>query len=224
MRALVYACGIVLVLMASSVATITAADRSTHVAKVSPEGPPRPVRPKLSIGDSASTMSAEAETAHATPGTFSADAFQHDLFTGAATAEIPIVVPAGAAGIAPKIALRYSSSAVDELGERDQAQSAGLGWLLDVGGFILRDLKNSTTTNDDTFKLVFGGGVHDLVLVDDAQRVYHTKDEAFLKIQYFGEPDDYWVLTTKDGIQHRFGYTADGKAVTRGTEDRKSVV
>src|SRR5204863_1840637 len=118
-----------------------------------------------------------AETAGATPGTFSVDAFQNDLFTGAATAEIPIVVPAGAAGVAPKIALRYSSGAVDELGERDQAQSAGLGWLLDVGGFILRDIKNSTATSDDTFKLVFGGGVHDLAPVHGAQRPHHTKDQ-----------------------------------------------
>ena len=113
------------------------------------------------------TLSGSLESS-GTPGTFSADTFQNDLFTGAATAEIPIVVPAGTAGVAPKIALRYSSSAVDELPERDQAQSAGLGWILDVGGFILRDLKNSTATTDDTFKLVFGSVVYDLVLVDGA--------------------------------------------------------
>ncbi|PYN56685.1 MAG: hypothetical protein DMD94_06785 [Candidatus Rokuibacteriota bacterium] len=230
MRALVRTCGIVLVLVACSFASSRAAsddlvvsiapssDQPPPIAKIAPESTSRAGRPKSPIDDRASTMTAAAETAGTTPGTFSVDAFQNDLFTGAATAEIPIVVPAGAAGVAPKIALRYSSGAVDELGERDQAQSAGLGWLLDVGGFILRDIKNSTATSDDTFKLVFGGGVHDLVLVDGAQRLYHTKDEAFLKIQYFTEPDDYWVLTTKDGIQHRFGYTADGKAVTRGTD------
>src|SRR5882672_3164069 len=229
MGALVRASGIVFVLVACSfasseasssdaVAAIAASDRSIRFAKLSPEASSRPAKPKLPTDDRASTMTAAAESAGATPGTFSADAFQNDLFTGAATAEIPIVVPAGAAGIAPKIALHYSSSAVDELGEHDQAQSAGLGWLLDVGGFILRDLKGSTATSDDTFKLAFAGGVHDLVLVDAAQRIYHTKDEVFLKIQYFAEPDDYWVLTTKDGIQHRFGYTADSKAVTRGTD------
>src|SRR6266850_530519 len=219
MRALVRACGIGFVLVACSFSSARASNSDeVALAKISPEAPPRPARPRPPVDERASTMTASPETAGATPGTFSADAFQNDLFTGAAAAEIPIVVPAGAAGIAPKIALHYSSSAVDELGEHDQAQSAGLGWLLDIGGFVLRDLKNSTTASDDTFKLAFGGGVHDLVLVDGAQRVYHTKDEAFLKIQYFTEPDDYWVLKTKDGIQHRFGYTADSKAVTRGTD------
>ena len=148
--------------------------------------------------------------------TFSVDAFQTDLFTGAATAEIPIVVPPGAAGVAPKIALRYSSAVTDQVGS-DQAEWTGLGWNLDVGGFILRDTKGTTDPNDDTFKLVFGGVSYDLVLVDSGQKIYHTKDETFWKLQW-NQSSDYWTLTTKDGTVHRFGYNADSKALAVGQD------
>src|SRR2546430_17696694 len=69
--------------------------------------------------------------------TFTADALQTDLFTGAATAQIPIAVPSGTAGTAPQIVLRYNSGTVDELGPLDQGQGTGLGWTLDIGGLSL---------------------------------------------------------------------------------------
>src|SRR5439155_9126998 len=53
--------------------------------------------------------------------------------------------------------------------------------------------------------------------IDATQNIYHTKDETFLKIQYF-PASDYWVLTTKDGTQHRLGYNTDSKAITRGQD------
>jgi YD repeat-containing protein len=139
------------------------------------------------------------------------------MFTGAATAEIPIIVPPGTAGAAPKIRLRYSSVTVDELGPRDQGQWTGLGWTLDAGGFILRDTKNTTELSDDTFRLVFGGTTHDLVLVDGSQNYYHTKDETFWRLQYNASADQ-WTLWTKDGTQHHFGYASGSKAITRGQD------
>ena len=150
-------------------------------------------------------------------GTFSVQAFQTDLFTGAATAEIPIVVPPGAAGIAPKIVLRYNSTVVDEIDVREQGQGSGLGWTLDVGGFVLRDTKNTTSPGDDTFKVVFGGATYDLVLIDAGQNIYHTKDETFWKLQY-NQTSDYWTLTTKDGTVHRFGFNTDSKAIGLGQD------
>ncbi len=149
------------------------------------------------------------------PGTFNVAAFQTDPFTGASTYQIPIVTPVAAGGVTPKISLRYNSGTVEDLDSLSQGQMTGLGWTLDSGGFILRDLKGTTTTTDDTFKLAFGGLAYDLVLIDSVQRIYHTKDETFAKIQYFGT-GDYWVLTTKDGTQHRFGNNTDSKAITRG--------
>jgi RHS repeat-associated protein len=149
--------------------------------------------------------------------TLAVDAFQTDLFTGAATGEIPIRVPPGAAGTAPKIALRYNSSTVDELRPREQGQGTGLGWTLDVGGFVLRDTKLTTSPDDDHFTLVFGGVSHDLVLIDASQNIYHTKDETFLRLQYHRQAD-YWTLTTKDGTVHRFGFNSDSKATALGPD------
>jgi RHS repeat-associated protein len=176
------------------------------------------------------TMSAgEGDGVATSPGVTSAQAFQTDLFTGAATAEIPIIVVPGTAGVAPKIVLRYNSGTVDELRPKaegykpiinnhdytlppDQAQWTGLGWTLDAGGMIIRDLKGTAEPNDDTFRLVFNGASHDLVLIDTDQRIYHTKDETFWRVQYHSS-DDSWTLTTKDGTIHRFGSTAATRAV-----------
>ena len=150
-------------------------------------------------------------------GTFTVDAFQTDLFTGAATAQVPIVVTPGAAGTAPQIILRYNSGTADEIGPRDQGPWTGLGWTLDSGGFVLRDTKNTTSPGDDTFKLVFGGASHDLVLIDAGQNLYHTKDETFLKLQY-NQQADYWTLWTKDGTGHRFGFNSDSKGIALGQD------
>jgi len=137
-------------------------------------------------------------------GTSVVDNFNTDLFTGAATAQIPIEVPAGAAGVAPKIALLYNSATVDELKITEPGQSTGLGWSLDIGGFIVR--------GNPGYKLVFGGVTHNLVLVNSAQRIFHTKDETWIKAQHV-TAGDYWVVTTKDGTTHRFGFNRDAKNV-----------
>ncbi len=159
----------------------------------------------------------EVEDAANPSGTFSVAGFQTDLFTGAATAAIPIVVPPGTAGTAPKIVLRYNGGTVDDLGRRQQGQWTGLGWTLDVGGFILRDAKKTLSTSDDTFKLVFGGVSYDLVLTDSSQApnlyYYHTKDETFWHLEY-NAGSDTWTLKTKDGTVHQFGATRDSKAIT----------
>jgi len=154
-----------------------------------------------------------AALADAPTGTFSVQSFQTDYFTGAATATVPIVVPKGTAGTAPQIILTYNSTTADDLKKTDQGQWTGLGWTLNIGGFVLRDTKNTATTSDDMFQLVFGGAAHGLVLIDSGQKIYHSKDDMFWKVQYFAS-GDYWVVTTKDGAQHRFGFNTDSKALT----------
>ena len=143
---------------------------------------------------------------------FNIQSFQADLFTGSAGADIPILVPAGAAGVAPKILLSYNSGVVDDLAvdnDPDQADWTGLGWTLDTGGFILRDTKGTTSTSDDTFKLIFGGHTYELVSIGSGN--YRTKDETFMAINYVSA-NDYWTVKTKDGITHRFGYTSNSRA------------
>lgn len=152
--------------------------------------------------------------------TFSADAFQTDLFMGASTAQIPIQVPSAAGGVAPKITLRYSSSSVDEIKASQQGSWAGLGWVLETGGFVLHVM--GETPSDDSYRLIFGGASYDLIKNGSD---YHTKDESFLKVHYFnGGSDNYWVVTTKDGLQHRFGLTAESRQKGISADFQNSVI
>ncbi len=165
-------------------------------------------------GKTPETSSSKGSSLGTAPtGTFSVQAFQTDPFTGAATAEIPISVAPGTAGVAPQISLEYSSVTVDEVGPRDQVSASGVGWTLDFGGFILRDPKGTTFTGDDTFKLVFGGKSYDLALVDTVANIYHTRDETFWRVQY-NPPQDSWTLTVKDGTRYQFGSSPESRATT----------
>src|ERR1043166_2003921 len=138
----------------------------------------------LAVGVLADVSGTRAQTATPPTGTFSVSSFETDLFTGTSNAQIPIVVPPGAAGVAPQVLLRYSSGTVDDISARTQGQSAGLGWTLDIGGYIVRDTKGTVATSDDTFKLVYGGTTYDLVKVDSTNNYYHTKNEIFVRLQY----------------------------------------
>ena len=166
------------------------------------------------------TKGGSVETASASSGSsggsFNIQSFHADLFTATAGAEIPILVPPGAAGVAPKIVLRYNSGVVDDLGieQRDtaliklQGPWTGLGWTLDTGGFIIRNTKGTTGKADDTFKLVFNGVTHDLVAAGSGR--YRTKDETFWLINYVSA-GDYWTVKSKDGTLHRFGFSANSR-------------
>lgn len=148
--------------------------------------------------------------------TQAAQSFDTDLFTGTAQTEIPILVPPGAAGVAPKIALRYNSEDADiYIDWNEQGPGPGLGWTIDVGGYIVREPGPvEWPAVEDRFKLIFGGAGHDLVLIDAANNIYHTKDETFLEAKYYPS-EDYWTLKTKDGTVHRFGYGANHSTKAR---------
>jgi len=158
----------------------------------SPAKPTKPTKP-----GSTQTASAFSSGLDASLGSFTIQSFQADLFTGSAGADIPILVPPSVAGIAPKITLSYNSGVVDDIGadgDPDQADWTGLGWTLDTGGFVLRDTKGTTSTSDDTFKLIFGGHTYELVSIGSSN--YRTKDETFLLINY-NSGSDYWTVKTK---------------------------
>ncbi|HEV8584795.1 MAG TPA: hypothetical protein VGT02_07470, partial [Methylomirabilota bacterium] len=106
---------------------------------------------------------------------------------------------------------------VDELAPRQQGQGTGLGWNLGPDAAVFRDTKGTLTTADDTFRLTFEGVGYDLVLIDSSQNIYHTKDEAFFKVQYTAS-GDYWTVTTKDGTRHRLGFNTESKAIKLGPD------
>jgi len=51
---------------------------------------------------------------------------------------------------------------------------------------------------------VLGVCTSGVVVIDSAQKICHTGDEPLSPLQYNTGPD-YWTLTTKGGVQYRFG-------------------
>jgi|GEM_PF-5198968 len=112
---------------------------------------------------------------------------------GSATLSYPIEVPPGRGGLAPQIALNYSSSSHNGW--------VGVGWELSLGS-IERSTKfgKPDYDNDDTFTLHMSGVSEELVKEGDE---YRLKDEgAFLRLK---KVNDIWEVTAKNGTKYYFG-------------------
>lgn len=131
-------------------------------------------------------------------------AFQTDLYSGSFSYEYKIDVPPGTNGLTPQVSLRYNSHSA-----KGKAGWVGAGWEIPLS-YIQRNIQYTRkTTSDDTFELYLDGAKHDLVKKSDG--TWHTKVESYLKIEKkTGSPNngrgEYWVVTTKDGTEYRFGY------------------
>jgi RHS repeat-associated protein len=140
---------------------------------------------------------------------------------GASTYHIPVRMPAGTAGIEPKLALTYSSQGGDGL--------VGDGWSLQGLSVICRGLK--TVAQDGTVKGVDLSGT-DVYSLDGERLVpiqglngadsteYRTEQNAFHKIKSFGNvnasPEKYkrW---TGEGLFYEYGYTANARTEAQGS-------
>jgi len=127
--------------------------------------------------------------------------YSTNLFPGAATYSYPIEVPKGTNGLQPSIAIAYNSQSMNQ-----RPGILGAGWQLASYDYIYRDV-NSTIgdTADDEFFLILGGAQYKLVQGPD-DKWYSEVDNHF-RI----EKDSNWNLTTKDGTNYYFGYSAYGK-------------
>ena len=142
------------------------------------------------------------------------EGFQSDLFTGAATAHYPLVVPPGRGGLTPQLNLNYSSSTADYFDSWTQASYVGVGWDLSTG-YVTRAWHFYTYNTPDTglsfFTLVLNGASYDLVPAGDG--VYKTSNEQYYTItssnDNSSDPNNpnpaYWTVTTKDGTVYTFG-------------------
>lgn len=150
--------------------------------------------------------------------------YQVDLFTGAATWEIPIEVPSGRNEQTPALTLRYHSGVVDELRgtQNPQGSWAGLGWNLDVG-YIARKIEldpNYVPRCTEEYHLVLNGVSSKLIPIGN--NGYRTEDERYWRVLRLttatNRGGDYWLVTTADGTQYRFGYQDE----TAGADSRES--
>ncbi len=136
--------------------------------------------------------------------------FHTDLFTGRATASVPITLPPGRLGLSPSLGLSYSSSG--------GSSWVGTGWNLDTG-FIQRSVKRGVPAyNDsqDTFEFLINGVHSELVKVSTSYE-YHAKDEGgdFLKFMYVS---GYWTMQDKSGATYTFGQNFQAQTTNvRGT-------
>jgi YD repeat-containing protein len=127
------------------------------------------------------------------PGFFT-DTVLPDLFTGSFHSSIPIQVPPGRAGMAPQLALRYSSSGGDGW--------VGVGWELEVGA-IERSVRSGVDYSGDDYLLRLAGATVELVNIGGE---YRAKIEGGVnRIKKIGT---HWEVTDKMGKRYLFGQTA----------------
>lgn len=115
--------------------------------------------------------------------------------TGAATAGVPIAVPAGRGGMQPSLVLAYNSSA--------RSGWVGVGWDLQGIGFIQRNTKWGLNYSGDDY--VFNSS--ELVYKGDTpagEREYMAKIEGSF-LRYLKYSDGKWVVTDKSGTAYTFG-------------------
>ena len=128
-------------------------------------------------------------------------------FTGALGYKIPIVVPPGRNGIAPNLALTYSSQARNGL--------AGIGWTIDLGS-IQRNTKYGLdyTNNYGPFPYPFvaaiNGSTSDLTYNSTWGCFESVVEGAFSK---YCKTDvsttySYWTVYAKDGTKYSYGSTS----------------
>ena len=132
-----------------------------------------------------------------------------DLLTGAATYAYALEAPPGTNGMQPNLSLIYNSGAADTLLDQ-QAGIVGHGFELAGLGWIQRDPYDT-----DTYYLNLNGVSEKLIPVEGASDSYRTEHETFWQIErkLNGQSDvddaEYWLVSTQDGTQYRFGYNPD---------------
>ena len=141
-----------------------------------------------------------------------------DPATGLATAVVPLEVPPGRHGLAPALALRYSSAG--------GVGNAGLGFSLSIGS-IERSTRTGPPRFDatDTFVLTMDGRSWDLVPIDAASTRFRTVISSGFLVERvrpgpWGTASTSFVARDKEGRRYRFGAVA-GEASTSQVADFK---
>lgn len=127
-----------------------------------------------------------------------------NLFTGVAQTSIPIEVPPGRLGLAPVLALTYSSTA--------GPSHYGYGWSLPLPR-VHRSTKRGVPRYDDSdrFVLEMPGAMVELERIPGSAYGFRAEIESsFLRIG-FHDDDNFWKVIDKLGVTFVFGSTADAR-------------
>jgi len=146
------------------------------------------------------------------------------LATGSFQTSYALPLPPAPAALAPDVALQYDSGSVDGLTttKNNQPSWVGLGWTLQAG-HITRHLKaceNAVSPGDlcivpNAYSIVLNGTGSRLV--QESGNLYRLQHDPRWKAELFSNGDasnpdsqkEYWLVTTPDGTQYRFGNERD---------------
>ncbi len=132
-----------------------------------------------------------------------------DMFTGAFSHSIPLILPPGRKSMQPNLQLLYRSS--------NPNSWTGVGFSLNPG-YIVRSTRLGPPTyidEEDTFYFITNNGTTELVYLTD--NLYQAKIESSFT-KFFKETDDSWRVVNKDGSVLTFGQTdASKETSTEGT-------
>lgn len=153
-----------------------------------------------------------------------------DLFTGRSSFSIPIWTPPGRNGMAPSLALTYSSNLANGILGDIQAPWVGMGWNIDTIE-IARKITNGSCSPcgsgsygyENSFLLLINGTGYELIPDGTTAGRYHTKSESFVYIQLHNDDlgnnspsasnttGEWWEVVQKDGTRWRLGWNDDSE-------------
>ncbi len=119
-------------------------------------------------------------------------------YSGAAVADIPIIVPPGRAGIQPQIKLNYNSNRKNGW--------IGMGWDIDMGT-IQRSVKHGLDYTQDDYESTLGGLSELAARPDWGAGLYGAKIESKFKKYYFNPNTKGWEVTDRTGTRYYLGST-----------------
>jgi RHS repeat-associated protein len=142
----------------------------------------------------------------------------------------PMQAPAPPVGLAPDVALSYSSGSIDGMisSENTQAPMNGVGWSDFASAYVERRY-TPCSTGDLCWKswnatLSLNGHSSELIPLDAAHTQWRMKDDPNWKIELShagptnGDHDrEYWIVTTPDGTVYNFGYGSNPENTNQKT-------